>query len=116
MEIELIKKGFCPRCGCLISKMENNQVIANTLYTEFWVKYDDGTNANFAICKNCLPKLTLEEVISIHKRQKVTWGFEIINSPLSLIALTNELLWYIKTVSILDVVKFGKSKEEVSGD
>lgn len=115
MEIQEIKKGFCPKCNCEIANFDEKGRVKekNSLYTEFWVKYDDGGNANFAICKFCIKDLTMEDVLIIHKRQKYTWGIEIIGTPLGILDFIAQLKWYISTAALLDVIKFGKTKEEI---
>ena len=114
MKIELIKLGFCPQCNCQICDFNGSKVSPNTLYTEFWVLYDDNSNANFAICKNCLPNLTLADCIKIQQRQRYTWGLEIIDNPLSFKAFFMQINWFISCGALLEVIKFSNTKEELT--
>lgn len=109
MKISPIKFGFCPNCDCRIA----NGNESNELYAEFWVLFDDGSNSNYAICKKCLEKLTMPEVIKINKMQRYTWGMEIISNPLSFEAFYTQLKWYISCGSLLEIVKFANTKEKL---
>ena len=114
MKIELIKLGFCPQCNCKICDMEGRNIKPNSLYDEFFVLYDDGSNAKYAICKNCFPKLTLQDCIKIQQRQRYTWGLEIIDNPLGFKAFFMQLNWLLSCGMLLEVIKFAKTKEELS--
>ena len=117
MKIETIKLGFCPQCNCKIADFdEKGTASQNNLYDLFWVLYDDNSDASFAICKNCLPKLAIEDVKKIQQRQRYTWGVEIIDTPLSFKAFCMQLNWYISCGVLLEVVKFSKTKEELKND
>lgn len=115
MEIKPILKGFCPKCKVDIV-LRNDKGVATgrgELYDTFFVKYDDGSMADFAICKNCKPKLDMPEVLLIQKRQRMTWGLEIVQSRISFSEFHNQLMWFIKCGALLEVVKFALTEEEI---
>lgn len=118
MKTEIIRRGYCPQCKCAVADFDKHgrAIKTNDLYADLWVLYDDDSNANFAICKNCLPKLTMEDVKLIQKRQRYTWGLEITDNPLSMKAFIMQLNWYISCGALLEVVKFAKTKEELKND
>jgi len=68
---------------------------------EFWVKFSDGSRAQFAICSDCLATITQEQLDDIMERQKNNWGLEI----------QATLNWFVKTASHLKIVKHSNTKE-----
>jgi len=71
MKIEhtLLRPGPCPTCGKEIIK--NNK--PNKYYAEIWVLFSDGSNANFAICKDCKISITPEQKENCHLKA-IKWG------------------------------------------
>lgn len=116
MKIQEIKKGICPKCSCEIAPFDRAKLthIPNSLFTEFWVLYNDNSNASFPVCKNCLPKIDMDFVKHLNDRQRYTWGLEIINTPLGIVDLAAQLKWFIETAIFLEVIKIANTKEELT--
>ena len=70
---------------------------------EFWVKFSDGSRAQFAICPDCFNAITQEQLDKIMERQKVSWGMEI----------QAQLSWFIKKAINLKIIKFSKDKDGI---
>lgn len=98
---KLIKRGPCPVCNrIIIDKGKTNQH-----YTTFFVKYTDGTNIEYAICKDCRPKLTKEQVEEICENQRFTWGQEIVR----------QMIWYNTEAVFLKADKWADTKDKLNG-
>ncbi len=98
---EPLIRGLCPICNKIIMNSTQAEYINGGL--EFWVKFSNGNNAKFAICSDCLDKITQEQLDEIMERQKVSWGQEI----------QAQLNWYIKEAVNSKIVKYAKTKEEL---
>lgn len=98
---KLIKIGPCPVCGrVIVDKGKPNQ-----FYTTFFVRYTDGTNAEYAICKDCRPKLTKEQVDEICENQIFTWGQEIVRQQ----------IWFSTEAIFLRPKSWADTKEKLIG-
>ena len=67
---------------------------------EFWVRFNDGTKAQFAICSECFPQLTTEQLKNIMASQKVSWGMEI----------EATVRWYATKAIHLEIVAHAKEE------
>lgn len=99
MNHKLLKQGPCSFCDTKI--VENGK--SNNLYKEFYVKFNDGSNAAFAICSNCFNSLDKEKVEKLVSNQIYTWGDEI----------HKQMAWFINTACHLKLDTFGKTKDEL---
>ena len=68
---------------------------------EFFVKFNDGGHATFAICEDCYAKLTQEQMDEIMRSQIVNWGIEI----------QKQLSWYIAQAVHLKIIKWSNTKD-----
>jgi hypothetical protein len=100
-EIKSLVRGICPVCNKTIMNSTKTEYINGG--TEFWVKFSDGSRAQFAICSDCLEKLNQEQLDKIMESQKVSWGQEI----------QAQFNWYIKQAINLKIIKYAKTKEEL---
>lgn len=94
-------RGQCPVCNKNIMNDKKTSYINGGM--EFWVKFSDESRATFAICLDCLDKITQEQLSKIMERQKVNWGFEI----------QKQLLWYVENAINLKIVEHAKTKAEL---
>jgi len=94
---KLIKLGPCPICNRVIAEKGK----ANLYYTTFFVKYTDGTVAEYAICKDCRPELTKELVEEICENQIFTWGQEVVR----------QMVWYSTEAVFLKPEKWANTKD-----
>ena len=101
MEILPLTRGICPVCEKKIMNEAKTQYINNGF--EFWVKFSDGSRAQFAICLDCFNAITQEQLDKIMERQKVSWGLEI----------QAQLSWFIKKAVNLKIIKFSKDKNGI---
>jgi hypothetical protein len=70
---------------------------------EFWVAFQDGTKAQFAICEDCYSKITQEQLDGILSSQLINWGEEI----------ASQMRWFYTQAVHLKIVKHAKTKSEV---
>ena len=97
---KLLTVGPCPICGkMIIEKGEKNR-----FYNEIWVKFSpDKSKAKFAVCNDCQPNLTQEQLDELMQRQIYTWGAEV----------ARQLKWYYETAVYLRIIKKADSKDEL---
>lgn len=100
-EIRVLIRGFCPICNRTI--MNEKKTAYNDYGMEFFVKFSDGSKANFAICKECFKNLTQEQVDKILQRQLVNYGAEI----------QSQMVWFYKIAIHLKVAKWSENKKEL---
>lgn len=91
------------------------KIVKNKNHKELWVRFNDGSNAQFSICKGCFVKLDQETADLIMRHQVYSWGCEIIEAPYS-VNFGEQLKWYVNTAVHLKVVKWGATKSEVAPD
>jgi len=115
MELKLLKPMKCPFCDEVIYTVDQRgkPVELNDKGILFWVKFNDSAIANFSICKNCLPILDREKINLLMSYQIYTWGHEIIDTPLGIVDLAQQLKWYVNTAVHLKIDMWGKTKDEV---
>ena len=75
---KVLKPGPCGICNRKI--IENNK--ANAFYVELPVIFDDNSEANFGVCKDCKNNATKDQVEELVKDQIFTWGQEIIKQQI----------------------------------
>lgn len=100
VEHTLLKQGPCPFCERRIIEKDGKQ---NQYYKEFWVKFNDGSNAAFAVCSDCYENLDRGKIEKLVSSQIWTWGQEILKQQ----------AWFVNTACHLRLNKFGKTKEEL---
>jgi len=106
MKIEhtLLRPGPCPICDKEIIEKKNvggkTSYRHNKFYTEIWVLFNDGTHANFAICKDCRASITPEQKEKLIADQIFTWGQEVVK----------QMLWFVNTACHLKAIKWGHTK------
>lgn len=107
-----IYKGICPICGTEIA-YKNGDLgwRKKDNFDQYWIKYQDGSNADVPVCKSCLGSLTLEQAQEVQRRQRYAWGLEIFNTPLGLLDMADQIKWYIRVGVFLEVVKIARTKE-----
>ena len=112
---KLLKPKDCPVCEKIIYLFDKNgkPLQLNEQGMNFSVLFNDGNNAEFAICKDCYSTITPEQLDKLMQDQIYTWGIEIVNTPLGLLDYSKQLLWYIQTAVFLRIVKWSKHKEEL---
>lgn len=105
----------CPLCEKIIYIFDNRNrpVKLNDNGILFSVLFNDGSNAEFAICKDCFNTLNQEKLDKIMSDEIYTWGMQIVNTPLGLLDLTKQLKWYIETAIHLKIIKHARTKEEL---
>ena len=99
-------KGKCPICERVIMTPDKKKY--NKYGREFWVEWNDGRKGKFAICKDCLPNLTKEQIEEINQRQIYTWGVEILKTYQA------QMTWYINTALDLKIEKWSTKRDGVS--
>ena len=106
----------CPLCDTIIYLFDKHgqPIKLNDKGMTFWVKFNDGSFAEFAICKQCFLSLNQEKIEKIMQDEIYTWGMEIIGHPHSLLETLSQLKWYIETAVHLRIVQYGKTKEELN--
>ena len=106
----------CPLCEKIIYIFDsrNKPVGLNDNGMLFSVLFNDGTNAEFSICKDCFNALNQEKLDKIMSDEIYTWGMQIINNPLGLLDLSKQLQWYINTAVHLRIIKFSKDKDGIT--
>ena len=97
--VEPLILGICPICDKTIMSKEKSAYINGGV--EFWVRFSDNSFAKFAICFDCLDKITQEQLDEIMERQKISWGKEISKS----------LIWFYQKACHLKITKWAKTKE-----
>ena len=110
---KLLKPKDCPLCSKIIYTIDRNgrPIKLNSEGTTFWVRCNDGSEMEFAICNECLGTLTEKQAHFIMDSQIFTWGQEIIGLPVTLIELVKQLSWYVNTAVLLRVDTFAHTKE-----
>ena len=106
----------CPLCEKIIYIFDEKErpIKLNDKGMTFYVLFNDGTKAEFAICKDCFNTLNQEKLDKIMSDEIYTWGMEIINTPLSLLNLSKQLEWYVNTAVHLKIAKHGRTKDELT--
>ena len=99
IKVEPLTRGVCPICNKKIMDEKKSSYINGG--QNFFVKFHDGTIAEFAICKDCFFVLTQEQIDKIVESQKVNWGMEI----------QFQLQWYINEAIHLKAVKWAEKRE-----
>ena len=100
-KVEPLVRGLCPICNKVIMTKDKSAYCNGGI--EFWVKFSDESKAQFAMCSDCLDKITQEQLNELMERQKVSWGEEI----------SATFRWFYKEVCHLKIVKWGRTKEEL---
>ena len=100
-EVKPLIRGLCPVCQKIIMNSIKSEYINGG--KEFWVRFSDGSRAQFSICSDCLENITQEQLGSIMQRQRISWGLEI----------QAQLDWYVKSVSGMSIIKYANTKEEL---
>ncbi len=102
----------CPLCEKIIFIFDKKgkPVKLNDSGMTFWVLFNDGTNAEFSICKDCFNTLNQEKLDKIMSDEIYTWGMQIICEPLGLLDLVKQLRWYVETAVHLRIVKYARDK------
>lgn len=110
---KLLKPKDCPLCSKPIYILDRigRPVKLNDEGTTFWVRCNDGSDMEFAICRKCLGTLTEKQAHFIMDSQIYTWGQEIIGLPITLAELVKQLSWYVNIAVLLRVDKFAHTKE-----
>jgi len=104
----------CAVCQGQIYVFIGKTVSHNADYTSVWFGYDDGSNAEVAVCKDCLAKgISLDLAQEIQKDICYSWGRDIIDNPLSIAEVYKQMEWFVSTAIRMRVVKVGKTKAEV---
>ena len=98
MEIKPLIRGICPVCNRTI--MNEKKTAYNDYGMAFFTKFDDGSQAEFSICKDCYKTLTQEQADRIISQQIVNWGEDIYK----------QMLWYSRKAVHLKIVKWNKDK------
>lgn len=99
MNHKLLKLGPCSFCDTKIA--DNGK--SNHLYKEFYVKFNDGSNASFGVCRYCYNSLDKERIEKLVSDQVYTWGDEI----------HKQMSWFINTACHLKLDTFAKTKDEL---
>lgn len=112
---KLLAPKDCPVCEKIIYifNERSKPVKLNDEGMLFWVKFNDDTNAQFAICKDCFLTLKQEQLDKLMQDQIYTWGIEIINTPMGIADLGAQLKWYVNTAVHLKIVKHGRDKDAI---
>lgn len=92
----LITMGPCPFCERRI--VEKGK--PNDWYREFFVKFNDGSNAAFAVCSDCYDNLDSKDIDKLVRDQIYTWGNEI----------QKQMNWFITTACHLKMESYAKTK------
>ena len=96
---KLLSVGPCPICEkTIIEKGRENQ-----FYDEVWTGFSDGSKAKFAVCKDCKPVLTQEQLDELMRRQIYTWGVEV----------ARQFKWYYEIAVHLRIIKKADNKNEL---
>lgn len=112
--------GPCPiePCTNIIYNFDKDgrPVKLNRLGASLWVLFNDGSNAEFSVCKECLEKLALAELehdVLTHlvNRQILTWGLEVIDVPLGAYSFGVQLHAHITKVVFLKAIAWAKDKD-----
>lgn len=98
-ELKPLTRGPCPICEKIIMTPNKKAYINGGM--SMWVKFSDGSRAEFSICSECFDKITQEQLDELVARQKLNWGIEI----------QKTLEWYITKAVNLKIVKHAKTKE-----
>lgn len=98
-EIKPLVRGVCPICEKQIMNDKKTAYINGGM--EFFVKFNDNSNACFAACEDCFNKITPEQLSIIMKRQVVSWGREI----------KEQLKWYYTKAVHLQIIKHSRTKD-----
>jgi hypothetical protein len=105
----------CPLCDKMIYDFDKNgkPVKLNKNGLLFWVKFNDNSNAVFAVCKDCYSSLNKEKLDELMISQIYTWGREILDNTLSMMEFANQLSWFVNSAVSLRIIKFALTKEEL---
>ena len=103
MEIKPLVRGICPICEKNIMNEKKTEYINGGL--EFWVKFNDGSQACFAGCEDCYKIITPEQLKTIMQRQIVSWGEEI----------AAQLKWYYAKAVHLQIIRHARTKDGNTG-
>jgi hypothetical protein len=105
----------CPICGKQIYLFSNGKPVAlNDEGMTFYAKYNDGSLAEYSICKSCFPALTQEQVDKLMQDEIYTEGMQIICTPLGILDFTKQIKNYVETTVHLRIVKWGVTKDAVT--
>jgi len=102
----------CPVCEKIIYVFDKNgkAVALKDNGMTFWVKFNDETTGEFAICRECFSTLTQDNIDKLMSDQIYSWGNEILNYPVGN-SFFKQLSWYINTAVHLRIVKWNKDKD-----
>lgn len=105
-----LKPKDCPFCGKIIYDFDRNNrpVRLNENGMLFWAKFNDGTKAQFSICRDCFPSLTHEKLSELMEHQKYTWGMELIHTSLSIAETYKQLSWFVNHAIFLEIVNWNE--------
>lgn len=76
----------------------------------FWVKFCDESKAQFSICKDCFNTLDDKKIKELNDDQRYTWGMEIIQGPLGILALAAQLKWYVEKAVFLEIISWAREE------
>lgn len=76
----------------------------------FWVKFSDGSKAQFAICRDCFNTLDDKKIKTLNDDQRYSWGMEILNGPLGILQFAAQLKWYVEKAVFLEIVSWAREE------
>jgi len=98
-KITQLIRGECPICKKIIMDKTKTKYVNGGI--AFWVKFSDGSQAQFSACEDCYKVITQEQLDDIMASQKVNWGWEI----------SKTLQWYYDKAIHLKIAKHAKEKD-----
>jgi hypothetical protein len=115
MKHKWLKPKDCPVCEKIIYDFNEKgiPVKLNENGKTFWVRFNDNSKAQFAICKECFIELNQAQINALMEDQKYTWGMEIINSALSIAETFKQWSWFVNEAVFLEIIKWSEKEDGI---